>query len=476
MSATNSNRTVRIFRYDPEQGGEGRFDEYTLHIPDSNTTTILDVLLRVQREQDPTLAFRYACRVNMCGSCGMVINGREGLACKTNVSHLPPDQAITLRPLNHFPVIKDLVVDLTPFFGKFEQVLPYYQPKMRYEEPAIIPPDAKERADIGMDTDCIWCGCCVSSCDMVACKQEYAGPAPLTRAFTLLRDSRDGLFMERLERAVESCYHCRTEFNCTEVCPKQISGTRAVKHIQRLALLHLRGKKDLLQGAPACPDEKTASHPLEGKTTECRTHESTAAASPPDTNSAPCPPCENTVYSDPARCRTSPCGASASAPPPAEQPPCAGLSRRAFLSRATVGLIGAGAALTLGAVGLHTFIAPGLAQTPKSWVPLAKVRDLQPGGIQTFTLRYEQKNGPYTQLVTAPVLVSTLEEQPVCYKSACTHLGCVVRWDSITERFLCACHGGTFDKHGNVLDGPPPRPLDRFNTRVDDEFLMVEVG
>ena len=118
-------RTVRVFRFDPEKGGAGHFDTFRLDIPDESTTTILDVLLRIQKEQDASLSFRFACRVNMCGSCGMVINGREGLACKTNVSHLPPGQEITLRPLNHFPIIKDLVVDMTPFFKKYEEALPF---------------------------------------------------------------------------------------------------------------------------------------------------------------------------------------------------------------------------------------------------------------------------------------------------------------------------------------------------------------
>lgn len=115
MQSSNNTRTVRIFRYDPEKGGDGRFQSYTLEIPNPDTTTILDVLLRIQKEQDPSIAFRFACRVNMCGSCGMVINGREGLACKTNVCDLPSGQDITLRPLNHFPIVKDLVVDMGRF-------------------------------------------------------------------------------------------------------------------------------------------------------------------------------------------------------------------------------------------------------------------------------------------------------------------------------------------------------------------------
>src|SRR4051794_31623535 len=94
-------RNVRVFRYDPTVGGDGGFRDYTLEVENANAMTMLDVLLRIQREQDPTIAFRFACRVAMCGSCGMVINGRERLACKTNVSDLPASEDITLRPMNH---------------------------------------------------------------------------------------------------------------------------------------------------------------------------------------------------------------------------------------------------------------------------------------------------------------------------------------------------------------------------------------
>jgi succinate dehydrogenase/fumarate reductase iron-sulfur protein len=230
-------RTVRIFRYDTSQPDGGRFDTFQLEIPSETTTTILDVLLRIQQEQDPTLAFRFACRVNMCGSCGMVIDGREGLACKTNVSEIAPGKEITVRPLNHFPVIKDLVVDMEPFFRKYDAVMPFFQPKEGADEPARIAPDSAERLAIASATECIACGCCVSSCTMVADHSGYAGPAALNRAFTLIADSRDALRAERLEHALASCYNCRTELNCTEVCPKGISPSRAIKYIQREAVI-----------------------------------------------------------------------------------------------------------------------------------------------------------------------------------------------------------------------------------------------
>src|SRR6266536_2715186 len=119
----STTRNVRVFRYDPAVGGEGDFQSFVLEFPDESAATMLDVLLRIQREQDATIAFRFACRVSMCGSCGMVINGKERLACKTNVSDIPPGEEITLRPMNHFPVLKDLVVDMDPMFTKFAQTL-----------------------------------------------------------------------------------------------------------------------------------------------------------------------------------------------------------------------------------------------------------------------------------------------------------------------------------------------------------------
>src|SRR4030095_2590852 len=123
----SSTRNVRVFRYDPQVGGDGHFDSFKLDIPEESAATMLDVLLRIQREQNADIAFRFACRVAMCGSCGMVINGRERLASKPNVPAIPAGAEITLRPMNHFPVIKDLVVDMDPLFTKFAQTLSYFE-------------------------------------------------------------------------------------------------------------------------------------------------------------------------------------------------------------------------------------------------------------------------------------------------------------------------------------------------------------
>ncbi len=409
---SGSSRKIKIFRYDPHLGGSGNFQSYVLEIPDESVTTILDVLLRLQREQDPSLAFRYACRINMCGSCGMVINGRERLACKTNVSHLPPGQEITLRPLNHYPVIKDLVVDMEPFFQKYEETLSFYEAREELTEPSQIRPDSKERRAIGREaTECIACGCCVSSCTMVHYHEDYAGPAALNRAFTLLADSRDGLFAERLERTLASCYHCRTEFNCTEVCPKGISSTRAIKYIQRLALIH-------------CKDKPRLEVPV-------------------------------------ARPETAPVTAT---------------DRRTFLRQVGVGILGAASLLVVGGVAATTAVSPSLIRTPKLWVPVAPLSQIPEGGIATLMMRYDLENGLYTQEVATPILVSRSGGEITCFNASCTHLGCIVKWDRELDRFRCACHGGVFDRDGRVLAGPPPRPLDRYRFKVDSGRLLVEVG
>ena len=431
MQARDITRTVRIFRYDPEKPGEGSFQAYSLAIEKPEITTILDVLIRIQKEQDPSIAFRFACRVNMCGSCAMVINGREGLACKTNVSDLPAGQDITLRPLNHFPVIKDLVVDMGPFFSKYEDALPFFEPLEQRSEPYVIKPDTRERVDIGMATDCIACGCCVSSCTMVNNHEGYSGPAALNRAFTLLADKRDALFIPRLTRALESCYNCRTEFNCTEVCPKQISGTRAIKYIQRLAVKHMPAVKPL------------APHPAEQKAADAPARPEPAKASEP--------------------CR---CGCHETPADP---------SRRAFLKSAT-GIVSLGVGLSLTGVLGVSAVAPTLELLPAKWVSAGRVDDFPIGSINTAMIQYVRLQSFHKEEVNAPVLIRRdSETEFVCFSSSCPHLGCSVSWDSLTSRFKCACHGGAFDRDGNVVAGPPPSPLPRLPWKLEDGFIKVEV-
>jgi succinate dehydrogenase / fumarate reductase iron-sulfur subunit len=405
---TPTKRNIRVFRYDPTVGGDGDFQDFALEFPDESAATMLDVLLRIQREQDPTIAFRFACRVAMCGSCGMVINGRERLACKTNVADIPAGAEITLRPMNHFPVIKDLVVDMDPMFRQFRETLSFFEPKEERTEPALIPPDAPERDEIRLATDCIACGCCVSSCTMVHHHDDYAGPAALTRAYSLLADSRDGLFAERLASALHSCHDCRTEANCTEVCPKGISPTRAIKYIQRVALTNSINKPEEALEKPA---EEMTRWPQ--------------------------------------------------------------IDRATFLRGAGVALLGGGIAAALGGIAAVTTVGPSADQAAEQWIPVAKLSELTQGKVTTVLMKYDVRSGIYSQPVSTPVLVSRLSDEIICYKSPCPHLGCIVHWDGQSDQFRCACHGGTFDRAGNVIAGPPPRPLDKYQHKIDSDQLLV---
>jgi succinate dehydrogenase / fumarate reductase iron-sulfur subunit len=410
-------RIISIFRYDPTSAEQGHYDRFEVEIADESKTTVLDVLFRIQKTQDATIAFRYACRVSMCGSCGMVINGHEGLACKTVVGDLKTKE-ITLRPMNHFPIVKDLVVDMDPFFDRYNRALPYFDTPHISDEPAIIRPDSKERKDIGLSTECIACGCCVSSCTMMHHHPEYLGPAALNRAFTLLADSRDGLYDQRLNRIMPSCYNCRLEFNCTDVCPKEISPTRAIKYIQRCALKEPFRKPDSIRAAA---EDLSVIEELAPQEPE--------------------------------------------------------FSRRRFLKRVTYGL-GAATAMALGGVLASATIGPSIRKAPKQWLALGRIETFVPGEVTTISVRYEVMDGFYKSHKIKPVMVyrGADSKDLVVYDSRCTHLGCTVHWDATKQMFLCACHGGAFDLKGNVKTGPPPRPLDKHNIKVEKGKLYVEMA
>jgi len=407
-------RVFRVFRYDPTTGDDGHFDRLELEIEGESTTTILDVLLRIQREYDPSLTFRYACRVGMCGSCGMVINGREALACQTVVADLK-EKEITVRPLNHVPIVKDLLVDMDPFFEKYREAIPYFEASQDTDEPAIIRPDSKERRVISDATECIACGLCLSSCTMAHWHKDYLGPGALNRAFTLLADTRDGLHEERLAQVLQACYHCRSEFNCTEVCPKEISPTRAIKYIQRLAT------REAFRGEPRDLGAEEAVQAM------------------------------------------------------AEQPEIGEeLSRRRFLSKAIFGL-GAATALTLGGLLTAAALAPSMRERLRRWVRVGRIEEFIPGSMKTVNISYKVKDGFYESLVKKPVMVSRKgnSNEIMAFNSRCTHLGCTVHWDEGKNLFLCACHGGTFYPDGRVKAGPPPRPLDRYQTTVRNGDLLI---
>ncbi len=225
--------TFNIFRFDPKKDSKPYRQEFQVDLGDADKVTVLDALFKIQQGQDKTLSFRYSCRLAMCGSCALVMNGKEGLACKTLAKNLGPG-TIYLEPLRHIAVIKDLTVDLKSLIKKLKRMEPYFIPRSPSPEPARIKPASKERKMIGLNTECIACGACVSSCTMMRWDPEYMGPMGLNRAFCLIADSRDETG-ERLERVAgeDGVYRCHMEFNCTDVCPKHISPTRGIHYLKR---------------------------------------------------------------------------------------------------------------------------------------------------------------------------------------------------------------------------------------------------
>lgn len=215
-------------------GEAERWQEYDVEA--GADTTVLDALVEIQRAQDATLALRYACRVGMCGSCAMVIDGRERWACRTRLADLTARGArVTVRPLYHFPLLRDLVVDMAPFVARMARVGAALVPAAGAGTYALIPAGSRERREIDEAIECIGCGMCVSACTMVAAHGEFPGPAALNRAFTLQRDSRDTAHETRWDVLLSEAAltRCHGQGNCTEVCPMGLSPAQSIGKLRR---------------------------------------------------------------------------------------------------------------------------------------------------------------------------------------------------------------------------------------------------
>lgn len=200
--------------------------------------TVLDALFQIQREQDPSLNFRCACRVGMCGTCAVSIDGIPSLACRTRPSQLNGGGNVTVEPLPHLPVIRDLVVSLDPFFEQWKRVLPRFRPAdPESQELARIPAASQFAQSTGDKRDCITCGACYAACGIKGSSAEYLGPAALNRALLRILDPRDQASRQRLTIADgerSGVWRCHTQFNCTAVCPKGISLTDSISRLKRL--------------------------------------------------------------------------------------------------------------------------------------------------------------------------------------------------------------------------------------------------
>jgi succinate dehydrogenase / fumarate reductase iron-sulfur subunit len=236
--------TLRVYRYDPQADAAPRWESFT--VPLLPQTTVLDAVFHVQTELDETLAFRCSCRVGMCGSCGMTIDGRPALACQTPVAPAgrPAPAEVTVAPMRHMPVVKDLVVDMAPFFEAYERVIPYLVPKDPEAPPMEVPAGTPFRERIDAQLECITCGLCYSGCGMVGAGHGYLGPAALNRAYTLIADPRDAKGPERMRIVDDAAgvWLCRTQMTCTDHCPKHISPTRAIQRLKGMAVKERVGR------------------------------------------------------------------------------------------------------------------------------------------------------------------------------------------------------------------------------------------
>jgi len=227
---------TRLRRFQVARGGAALQRLQTYEVPEEERMTVLDGLLHIQRHLDRTLAFRFNCRAAMCGSCAVRVNGVERLACSTRLSAIP-DAAVTVEPLRHLPVIRDLMLDMEPFFEAWRAVQPAFTPSATVGgEPARIAPDSPERRAIALHRECISCGICYSACDIVALSPRFLGPAAMTRAFCLVHDSRGAGADARLDilDGERGCWRCHTHGSCANLCPKGLDPTLAIEEIKRM--------------------------------------------------------------------------------------------------------------------------------------------------------------------------------------------------------------------------------------------------
>ena len=234
---------LRIGRYNPESDTAPHDEDYTLDI--DPTASLLDALIRVKGEQDGSLSFRRSCGHGVCGSDAMVIAGKERLACKTLVRDVAETEGavVTIQPLKHLPVQRDLMVDQGKFFESYRSIKPFLindQPtggRERVQSP-------KERAAFDDATSCILCGACFSACPVFDTNTKYVGPAALVSAARFIFDSRDKGLAERMGALDDpnGAWACENHFDCTKVCPREIKVTKNINATKR-EIDKFKGKK-----------------------------------------------------------------------------------------------------------------------------------------------------------------------------------------------------------------------------------------
>ncbi len=234
--ATGDVRRLLVYRYDPDNEDNPRMDSYEVDM-DSCGPMVLDALIKIKNEIDPSLSFRRSCREGICGSCAMNIDGTNDLACMRAIDDVKGD--IKVYPLPHLPVIKDLVPDMSNFYAQYASIKPWLQSH-------TPPPPDRERLQSKEDQEkinepaaCILCACCSTACPSYWWNDErFLGPATLLQAYRWLVDSRDEAAGERLDQLEDPfrLYRCHTIMNCTNTCPKGLNPARAIAEIKKMML------------------------------------------------------------------------------------------------------------------------------------------------------------------------------------------------------------------------------------------------
>ena len=225
--------TLRVRRFNPEVSAEATWEDFQLEIDPKER--VLDALHTIKWDIDGTLTFRRSCAHGICGSDAMRINGKNRLACKTLIKDINPEKPITVEAIKGLTVLKDLVVDMEPFFQAYRDVMPFLITKDTNEPTRERLQSAEDRERFDDTTKCILCAACTSSCPVFWNDGQYFGPAAIVNAHRFIFDSRDEAGEQRLEilNDRDGVWRCRTTFNCTDACPRGIEVTKAIQEVKR---------------------------------------------------------------------------------------------------------------------------------------------------------------------------------------------------------------------------------------------------
>ena len=222
----------------------GRFESF--EVPAQESQTVLDLVAWIQHNADPSLAYRYACRVGMCGSCAMTVNGVPRWTCRTHVSRVAKGGTVEIAPLRNLPVVKDLAVDMDPFFDKWTEAGGAFAPTQDREDTIPpVSPETPERREVDAAIECINCAVCYAACDVVSGNPDYLGPAALNRAWSLVNDVKDGALDARLSAVsgAGGCHNCHSQQGCAVHCPNDLNPTAAIAGLKRMTVrAALRGR------------------------------------------------------------------------------------------------------------------------------------------------------------------------------------------------------------------------------------------